>query len=392
MFIAVLALALNLRAAASSVGPLMEEIGDGMQFSGAVLGLLTSLPGLIFGILGLFAVRIGKRFGISTTLLLSAGALFLGIGLRAWIDNAWIFLVLSIIGLTGIAVANVLMPAWIKIHGKRYTVRLMTVYSVCVVAAGALGAALTAPAAQLFREIFSPETGWRTALSMWGLFAIVPVVLWVIVTKRIGYDYPVTPTHATGTKKMYRSPAAWAMTAFFALQSTQVYVQFGWLPQIYRDAGVGANEAGLLLATAAVIGLVGSVIMPTVVDRSRRLWVWPVSFGLVGALGYLGLLVWPAEGRWVWAILLGLSGMAFATALSLIPARSVDHEVTARLSGFVQPVGYILAGIGPMLVGVLYARSQSWTSTLIFLVILGLSMSVAGAFAARDTNVDDQLV
>src|SRR5690625_6748693 len=32
LFIAVLALALNLRAAASSVGPLLAEIGDGMNF------------------------------------------------------------------------------------------------------------------------------------------------------------------------------------------------------------------------------------------------------------------------------------------------------------------------------------------------------------------------
>ena len=39
--------------------------------------------------------------------------------------------------------------------------------------------------------------------------------------------------------------------------------------------------------------------------------------------------------------LIGSGGMAFATAISLIPARSVDPEITARLSGFVQPVGYI---------------------------------------------------
>lgn len=391
MFISVLALALNLRAAASSVGPLLEEIGEGMNFGGATLGFLTSLPGLIFGLLGLFAVRIGRRFGISATLLLSACALVFGIGLRAWVDNAWLFLLLSIIGLTGIAVANVLMPAWIKIHGKQHTVALMTVYSVCVVAAGAIGAAFTAPVAQYFAQVFDPEIGWRTALSLWGALAIIPVILWWVVTRRIGYDYPATPTRTTVSKKMFHSPAAWAMTAFFSLQSTQVYVQFGWLPQIYRDAGVSPNEAGLLLATAAIIGLVGSVIMPTVVDRAKHLWVWPVTFGLLSAVGYLGLLVWPAEGRWVWAVALGIGGMAFATSIALIPARSVDHEVTARLSGFVQPVGYILAGIGPMLVGVLYSTTHSWTSSLIFLGMLALSMAVAGALASRDVQVDDQL-
>lgn len=391
MFIAVLALALNLRAAASSVGPLLAEIGDGMNFDGGTLGFLTALPGLIFGLLGLFAVRIGKRFGISVTLLLSAGVLVFGIGVRAWVESSWLFLVLSIIGLTGIAIANVLMPAWIKIHGRQHTVALMTVYSVCVVAAGALGAAATAPLAQYFSTVFSPASGWRAALSLWGILAIIPVVLWWRLAKRIGYDYPPTPTYGNSTKKIFRSPAAWAMTGFFALQSTQVYVQFGWLPQIYRDAGVGSNEAGLLLATTASIGVVGSLIMPTVVDRSKNLWVWPVAFGLLSSIGYLGLLFWPAEGRWLWVILLGVGGMAFATSISLIPARSVEPEVTARLSGFVQPVGYILAGLGPMLVGVLYSASNSWHSSLILLIVAGLLMALAGAVAARDVNVDDQL-
>ena len=151
------------------------------------------------------------------------------------------------------------------------------------------------------------------------------------------------------------------------------------------------RRAALLLATAAIIGLVGSLIMPTVVDRAKHLWVWPVVFGALSAIGYLGLLVWPAEGRWVWAVSLGIGGMAFATAIALIPARSVDHEITARLSGFVQPVGYILAGVGPMLVGVLYSSSQSWTSSLVFLVTLALCMAVAGALAARDVQVDNEL-
>src|SRR5690625_4276926 len=83
--------------------------------------------------------------------------------------------------------------------------------------------------------------------------------------------------------------------AFFGLHSTQVYAQFGWLLQIYRDAGVGSTEAGLLLATTASIGVVGSLIMPTVVDRSQRLWLWPVGFGVLSAIGYLGLLWWPAD-------------------------------------------------------------------------------------------------
>src|SRR5699024_11116145 len=158
---------------------------------------------------------------------------------------------LTVIGLTGIAVANVLMPAWIKIHGRQHTVKLMTIYSVCVVAAGALGAATTAPLAAAFSAIISPDARWRAALSTWGLVVVVPLVLWWIMNERVSNVCTPSHSHHNATRELYRAPAAWAMTASFGLQSTQVYAQFGWLPQIYREAGLGSTEAGLLLATTA---------------------------------------------------------------------------------------------------------------------------------------------
>ena len=47
-------------------------------------------------------------------------------------------------------------------------------------------------------------------------------------------------------------------------------------------------------------------------------------------------------------------GFAFPLVIALITARTRSHAVTARLSGFVQPVGYLLAGIGPFAVGLLH--------------------------------------
>src|SRR5699024_11983656 len=133
--------------------------------------------GCISIVMFLFAVINVRQCVNSTKFLLSAAALTLGIGLRAWVDNSWLFLGLSVLGHTGIAVANVLMPAWIKIHARQHTVKLMTVYSVCVVAAGSLGAAATAPLAQFFSAVFTAESGWRAALSRWGIVALVVKVL-----------------------------------------------------------------------------------------------------------------------------------------------------------------------------------------------------------------------
>ncbi|MBD4603236.1 MFS transporter, partial [Xanthomonas citri pv. citri] len=81
-----------------------------------------------------------------------------------------------------------------------------------------------------------------------------------------------------------------------------------------------------------------ALLMPTVISRARTLAPWMVLFGAMTSLGYLGMLWAPTAGVWLWAVILGIGGFAFPTVIALIPARSRDPHVTARLSGFAQPV------------------------------------------------------
>ena len=46
----------------------------------------------------------------------------------------------------------------------------------------------------------------------------------------------------------------------FGVQSMHAYVQFGWLPQIYRDAGISASSAGALQALLSSVGILGALI------------------------------------------------------------------------------------------------------------------------------------
>lgn len=169
-------------------------------------------------------------------------------------------------------------------------------------------------------------------------------------------------------------------------------MQFGWLPQIYRDAGLGASTAGVYLALLTALGILGGLLMPTVIARSRTLAPWMVAFGGLLVAGYLGLLLAPATVPWLWASLLGLSGFAFPTAIALIVARTRDHAVTAQLSGFVQPVGYMLAALGPLVVGVLYAATGGWTVVLVLLMASGVGLTLAGLRVSRPVFVEDELV
>src|SRR5699024_8105923 len=131
---------------------------------------------------------------------------------------------------------------------------------------------------------------------------------------------PASPPRGEIGGSLLRSPTAIALTLMFALQSLNAYTQFGMLPQILTDAGISPARAGVLVAVVAGWGLVGGLVMPTVIARAPGL-PWIVGgFGLLTASGYLGLLLAPSVSPLLWSCVLGIGGFAFPTAIALLPA------------------------------------------------------------------------
>ena len=422
-FIAVFIAAVNLRAGIASLGPVLSDVLAAFGAGGEMAGAVTALPGLFFAVMGLLAVPLASRFGLSTMLTAGMVLTLIGLAVRPWMGDIWIFLVLTASVVAGIALANVLLPAWIKSHGGRHIVALMTIYTSVLGLSGAVG-----PLSALLFE-------WRGALFVWSFLAAAQVVVWLVVAARTGYDFPsgarttvvpdeaapvdtapeaavagTAPLQATapadpaaeavatesapagGLKgSLWRAPTAVFLMLFFGLQSTNAYIQMGWLPQIYRDAGVSPAVGSVGLALVGALNVIGGLVMPTVLARVRSAVLLPVLFSILTAVGYAGLLVVPDVLPLLWAIILGVGGFCFPTALALIPASSRDPLVTARLSGFVQPFGYCLAAVGPFLVGVAYGRSGDWTLILAVLILATVLMAIFGSRAARRGFIDDEL-
>ena len=89
--VAIFVAALNLRAGISSVGPVLGDVLSWYGASGALAGLITALPGMFFAIMGLAAVPIASRLGLSRTLLLGMALTLLGLGLRPWVGGVGLF-------------------------------------------------------------------------------------------------------------------------------------------------------------------------------------------------------------------------------------------------------------------------------------------------------------
>ncbi|MDK8794274.1 MFS transporter [Corynebacterium sp. MSK041] len=388
LFLAVIAVAINLRAGISSVGPVLEETLAAFGAGASQAGLITAMPGFLFALMGLGAVPVAMRLGLTRTIALGTVLTFVGLAVRPWVGAMAVFIALTGFVVAGIAVANVLLPAWIKQHGGRHMVALMTAYGALLGLSGAVG--------PLSALVFTGDGAWQWALAVWAVPAVVQVVVWLVVVGKLGNDAPrsdaaTADDDATLNVPMWRSPTALFLLVFFGLQSMNAYVQMGWLPQIYRDSGLSATTGTIALALVGGLNVIGGLVMPMLIARARTLTPFVIIFATATAAGYLGLLLSSDKLPLVWAFLLGIGGFCFPTAIALIPARSRSHVVTAKLSGFVQPYGYLLAGTGPVVVGAAYGATGQWREILIALVASAVLMGAIGVRAAAPVSIDDEL-
>ncbi|GAA3953079.1 MFS transporter [Actinomadura viridis] len=376
---ALLLAALNLRPAVTSLGPVLQETRAGLGMSATVAGLLTSVPAVCFALVGLTAARLARRYGPDAVIAAGTALIALGLALRALAPGTALFVLLSTLALAGIAVANVLLPVVVK---QRFPGRVGTMtglYSMALNIGASSAAAATVPLAQTFGG------EWRAGLGAWAVLAAAALPAWLALARAGSAASP--PGGAPPAVRVARDPTAWALAAYFGLQAGAAYVIIGWLPQLFRDAGLPAGTAGLLFAVTSLLGIPLSFALSAVAGRLPSQSGIAVALGLAGLAGYAGLWAAPAAAPWLWAVLLGVANCSFPLALTMIGMRARNGATVTGLSAFTQSTGYLLAIPAPILVGTLYERSGGWRAPLALLAALMLVQLAAGALAGRDRRV-----
>jgi cyanate transporter len=377
---AIVVVALNQRPAVVGVAPVLTDLRADTGLSSALAGLLTTLPVLCFGAFAPLAPRLGRRIGLETAVAASLVLLVAGIALRLLTPVAALY-VGSLVAGAAIAIANVLMPAYVKREFARPGA-VMGAYSAALNVGAAAAAGLTVPIGVAL------DAGWRVALASWLVLALAALLLWVPVAGVRGLRS--APDDA-GSWSLLRRPLACQVTAFLGLQSVQFYSIAAWLPTLLADAGVPVGEGGLLLAVANLVGAAAALVAPAVAGRLRtqRPLVAVVLAAYLVGLG--GLLLAPDTGTLVWVALFGVAqGGGFALALTLIVLRSATPLVAARLGGVAQCVGYLVAAAGPVVLGALHDATGGWRWPLGLLLGLLVPMALTGWGAARDAVLGDE--
>ncbi|MFC4021096.1 MFS transporter [Micromonospora sp. GCM10011542] len=387
VLVGMLLVALNLRTAVTSLGALLDEIRDGLGLSGTTAGFVTTLPTIAFAGLGALTPWLVRRVAPARMLVVAMLALAVGQVLRVVTDSTWVFLATSALALAGIAVANILLPMMVKQHFPHRTGLVTGAYTMALTVGTTVAAASAVPVAHAFGS-------WRAGLGIWAGLAAVAVLPWVPLALRArAAARRATPTAVVAAPvrvRPGRTRLGWAMAVYFGAQSLSGYAIMGWLAQLFRDAGYQPEAAGLLLAGVTALGVPIALLMPTLAGRLASLR--PLVFGLTAAstLAYLGLALAPRGGALLWVALLAVGQGAFPMILTAIGLRARTAEGTVALSAFAQSTGYVIAALGPLLVGILYEATGGWTAPIGFLLVALAVQTGAGMVIARPRYVEDE--
>lgn len=364
LWLALIVGALNLRPGITSLAPLIERIATELSLNRASISLTTVLPVLFMGLLAPLAPRLALRFGLERTLL---GCLLLvALALLLRVAGGSAMLLIGSAGLVGIgiAIAGPLMSGFIKRYFLHSFGAALGVFSLSMAVGGAAGVVATLPLTGLF------EDRWTLALAFWAVPALLAAVVWWRLPNPSGDTEAVPPGGLP-----WNRPRAWLITGFFALQSGLFYALSTWLVARYGEAGLGALHSNALLSLFMLAGMPCAFLVPWLAHRyvSR-----PLLLGTCSGLALLSLAMIaqaPTLVPELWAALLGiaLSG-SFALAL-ILPMYEANSPIeVSRWTAMMLSVGYCLACLMPLLVGLLRDLSGGYRLPFTVMTLMAAAM------------------
>ena len=365
LMLGILLVGLNLRPSMAAVGPLLSAIRGEIALSFSVASLLTMLPVMAMGLAMFFAMGISQRLGEQRTVLTSLAIIGLATVARLFVDSAAELIVSAVLAGFGIALIQALMPAFIKSRFPDNVTLCMGLYVTSIMG----GAAIAASFAPL---VMSRTGSWRVGLAIWAGLALLALLFWWAQRANTLRD----SAPVVRKQSFFTHSRAWLLAIFFGLGTASYTCVLAWLAPYYVEKGWSEQNAGLLLGFLTAMEVISGLVVPAIAHRSRDRRV--VLMALLGLIigGFCGLILSPQYLSLLWPCLLGL-GIGGLFPMSLIV--SLDHldnpQRAGGLTAFVQGIGYLIAGLSPLMAGMIRDHLGSfewawWSLTAVMVVML----------------------
>ena len=286
-----------LRTPITTVGPVLDQVGDAYELSEIWLGVLGAVPLIGFALVSPIVHLLSHRSSPERTVLWALLALAAATALRSAPGVWWLWIGTAGIG-AAIAFVNVLLPAIVKRDHSHHISLITGSYTGVMGTCAALASGVSAPIALATQS-------WRWALSCWAAISATAALAWWRQTRHNISRARGPAAALTAPEKgaltsqhrapgVWRSPGAWFVTAYMGLQSSCYFLLVTWLPTIEAARGVPVATTGWYLLTSQMVGLVAGLAITAAMGQRRDQRRVAISCAAPVVVGALGMILLPS--------------------------------------------------------------------------------------------------
>ena len=327
---ALLIIVLVMRGPITCVGAVADEIIAALQIGYPAYGFLSALPIACFGLFCAAAPAMSKRFGL--------------------------------LGVTTISLVMILIGSIGRLLPSYATMLISTgliggVFTGFIGFSGSIGAYFSVPLHHATGSLLGP-------LGLWVVMTAVALVCWLLAPK----GKQITVAGGVFEWALLKKPLTWAVIFVMGMQSLTIYTTVAWLPTILNTLGFEPSTAGLGSAVFLLVSAPASILTAAFIklvrgERAAAL-IMTASFAT-------GIVLWLSGGAlsFVGCVLAGIpQGITFSMAMILMAQKTNNLSELLVISSLAQGIGYVLAGLGPFICGLLYQGDGQWRSVVFFML------------------------
>ncbi|WP_017378685.1 MFS transporter [Paenisporosarcina sp. TG-14] len=370
LLLAIFLIALNLRPAVTSIGPLLDTIRNDLNLSNSEVSLLTAVPVICMGLFAPLAVHWLNKFGQRRGISLLIGIIGILTLVRAWLNDYISLLVTAFVIGIAIAIIGPILSSLIKEKFPTRTASAIGIYSLGMGAGATLSAGLTGVLYVWIGE------KWEFALAFWSSLALLAYLVWFVAMKpQLEEPLNIKRKQQVVFRSPWSNKRAWLILLFFGFQASLFFSLMTWLASAASELGFSLIEAGSVISVLTVAQIFANISIPLLLEKfpNRSFWIYFSLF--LGTIGLILLLTGSVTLIWPASILLGLTlGGLFPLALLLPLDETTDAKEANAWTAMVQTGGFIMGGMVPLAIGILYDWSGTHQNT--YFVMLGLILGM----------------
>ena len=369
-----------MRAGLVLISPLIPILKVRFNLSTAEISLLAGIPIFCFATTSLLMGQVAKLGSSNRIIKWALTVLAIALLARTFTGLIGLYFFSFVLGIA-IAVLNYELPAWVKEHAPNDSGFMTGVYSTLMGLMAALAIAISVPLAEL------SSLSWQMAMFPWVGLALITAFYWWRKMETETIEKLTKPIHFWRTPT-FKDPVAWALVAFFGIESMVFYATATWLPTILLVKDFSLRGGAFAVAISGVVGSLVGLTIPHYIGKYQDKRLFLVGASLLTAVSFFAISVLSGPIVLLWLCLgnIGVS-ICFPMCLMLAGTKTTTPEATRNMSTMMQAIGYALSAAGPGLLGWFYESFGNWNTALLGVVALTLVQLVMGWIVGKPTLI-----